>query len=246
MANPSAPTPSEGFCCWWAGSRLEHRRSGCYHAPMLLFLLACSGETDSSESSDLTDSPAALCEESPTGALSFPAADGPQADSPEERWSWSGRVVDAAGEGYRLSLEFFSADGHTGAVATLLPEAEALRSVLTEGEGSTASTGGFLLEAGGISASGGGGRDVLSVQASTWSWELVVAERKGVIVHDETAKWTGYSRPRMSAHGRIVGASGVPVEVEGELWFEHLWGRSNVCSFPWKMDGIFAFSTTVA
>ncbi len=191
---------------------------------MLIFLIACGSEPDSSESSDATDSTPDLCDVKSSGNLSFPADDGPHAGSPEERWSWAGRVKDGGDHAYRLSLEFFSANGRTGAVATLLSEEDLARASQVEDEGSVASTGGFVLEAGEVSALGGEGRDVLSAQVDTWSWELVVAERKQVIIHQETAKWTGYSRPRMSAHGQILGATGARLEVEGELWFEHVWG----------------------
>ena len=197
---------------------------GCYHTCMLIFLIACGAEPDSSENSDQTGSSPDLCDVKASGNLDFPVDDGPHVGSPEERWSWAGRVKDGEDRAYRLSLEFFSADGQTGAVATLLPEADLVRAVKVEGEGSAASTGGFVLEAGVISAVGGEGRDVLSATTDTGSWELVVAERKQVIIHEETAKWTGYSRPRMSAHGQIFDATGERLEVEGELWFEHVWG----------------------
>ena len=194
---------------------------------MLIFLLACTGHSDSSAAPDSADPAPDRCGDLSSTTLRFPEDDGPHAGSPEERWSWSGRVKDGEDRAYRLSLEFLSADGQTAAVATLLPEAAPVRGVVVEEGGSAVSTGGFVLEAGLVSASGGAGRDVLSVRGDAWSWELVVAERKSVIVHEETGKWTGYSRPRMSAHGSLVDAEGTTVEVEGELWFEHLWGGAS-------------------
>ncbi|HND33264.1 MAG TPA: lipocalin family protein [Myxococcota bacterium] len=194
---------------------------------MLIFLLACTGALDSSEISDTIEVPVDRCENKNAGTLVFPEVDAPHAEVPEERWSWAGRVADTSGQAFRVSLDFRSVGGQTTAVATLLPEADAQRGIQEEGEGSATSSEGFVLEAGGLSAAGGGGRDVLTVQAAMWSWELVVAERKSVIVHQETGKWTGYSRPRMSAHGRVVDAAGTTVEVEGELWFEHLWGGAS-------------------
>lgn len=194
---------------------------------MLIFLLACTGASDSSELPSSADSSPDRCGTLSSATIRFPEDDGPHAGSPDERWSWSGRVKDGEDRAYRLSLEFLSADGQTAAVATLLPEAEPARSVEVQEGGSAVSTGGFVLEAGALSASGGGGRDVLSVRAASWSWELVVAERKSVIVHEETGKWSGYSRPRMSAHGTLVDAAGTVLEVEGELWFEHVWGGAS-------------------
>lgn len=186
---------------------------------MLLYFFACTPEEKPPDS----EAEASLCDMEEGGTIVFPEDDGPHAGSPRERWSWAGWFLDSGSQSYWVNLEFLLVDGILTATSSLILEGS--RQLSLEDQNPELGSGsGFSFEVGAASASGAEGRDLILATTGEFQWELVLAQRKAPILHQESSKWTGYSRPRMSARGHVSGPDGERLEVEGEVWFEHVWG----------------------
>lgn len=195
----------------------------------MLLLIACTG--------DVPDPPSLSCPESEGPAqLTLPADDAPHEEA-VEWWYWTGHLVDDAERWYGFEqvvfvyrLGAYEATSVHMALTDTDADSFEFEVAYAHGELPEATTDGFVLEAEGATASGGGGADSLTGFVEGASWDLDLAGNRKVLQHGdgfhsyENGGYTWYySRPRMTVAGTLT-VGDEERTVSGQAWFDHQWG----------------------
>ena len=184
--------------------------------------------------------------------LSLPEDEGPHV-SATEWWYYSGELEATDGQTYFLHVAVFLRDGmvrHTvfhGSLVNHDSNKRYARQLRTAGIPSSITDGGFDFRYQGWRVSGQAGEHVVSIEDAEFSLSLSLSDPDPVMLHRAAGSKTPglldfgeagisyyYSRPRMRAVGSVSEAGRPPVQVKGEIWFDHQWGDFEGSRLAWN------------
>lgn len=183
--------------------------------------------------------------------LKLPADDAPHGSS-MEWWYYNGILNAKTGERYAFHAAVFVANGlvkHTVthvALTDLQTGRRYASQTRTGGIPAQRVTDGFDFSQNGLQVSASGPTHVLraSFQGTSIALDLTdsgqpVAHRAadsdtpGLLDFGNSGISYYYSRPRIAAKGEIA-IAGKPVQVSGDVWFDHQWGEFDVLTLGWN------------
>lgn len=183
--------------------------------------------------------------------LKLPADDAPHG-SRMEWWYYNGILKAETGDRYAFHVAVFVADAmvkHTVmhmALTDLQTGKRHARQSRTGGIPAKGGTSGFDFQQDGWQVSGAGATHRLRATIEGVSIALDLADVRQPVAHRAAGSDTPglldfgesgisyyYSRPRIAARGDIT-VAGKPVQVTGDVWFDHQWGDFDVLTFGWN------------
>lgn len=183
--------------------------------------------------------------------LNLPADDAPHG-SRMEWWYYNGFLDAEAGQRYAFHVVVFVANGlvkHTVmhvALTDLQTGKRYASQTRTGGVPAKGGVNGFDFGQAGWQVAASGASHVLRASPEGASVALKLSDARQAVAHRAAGSETPglldfgqsgisyyYSRPRISAQGEVT-IGGRPVQVRGEVWFDHQWGDFDVLSLGWN------------
>ncbi|MEJ8821223.1 lipocalin family protein [Variovorax humicola] len=183
--------------------------------------------------------------------LNLPSDDAPHA-SGMEWWYYNGILDATTGNRYAFHVAVFVANGlvkHTVMHVALTDLQTGRRfsgQSRTGGVPAKSIANGFDFNQDGWQVSSNGASHVVRAEFEGVSLALNLADSGQVVAHRAADSATPglldfgksgisyyYSRPRMPTRGEI-NVAGRPIQVSGDVWFDHQWGDFDVLSFGWN------------
>jgi len=184
--------------------------------------------------------------------LSFPADEGPHVKA-TEWWYYTGQVEGEGGERYAFHTSLFLRDGmvrHTVlhfSLTDLRSGKRIERQVRTAGIPSEVISAGFDFKQADWQVSSNVVDHVLKVDADGVKLALNLKAEGAAVLHRTKGSRTPgiidfgeagvsyyYSRPRLQSVGTVTLAGGKPLQVKGEVWFDHQWGDFDSSRQAWN------------
>jgi predicted secreted hydrolase len=183
--------------------------------------------------------------------LNLPADDAPHGSS-MEWWYYNGILAAKTGERYAFHTAVFVANGlikHTVMHMALTDLQTGKRYAIQNRTGGVPANGivnGFDFKQEGWQVSASGPSHVLRAAFDGASMALQLNDTGKAVAHRAAGSETPglldfgtsgisyyYSRPRISTQGEIT-VGGKPVQVSGDVWFDHQWGEFDVLTLGWN------------
>ena len=182
----------------------------------------------------------------------LPADDGPHATA-TEWWYYSGHLFGEQGEHFSFHATVFLRDAmvrHTVFHGSLTDHTRGDRykdQFRTGGVPSPGNAAGFDFRHRGWQISGFGPNHTVTMQGEGYALELELVDAYPPVLHRAAGSATPglldfgdagityyYSRPRMQARGTVSTRGQPPIEVTGEIWFDHQWGDFEPTHTGWN------------
>lgn len=184
--------------------------------------------------------------------IKLPVDHGPHV-SATEWWYYSGELAGPGNERFSLHVAVFLRDGmvrhtvfHVSLVDQLTGKRYA-RQLRTAGIPSSVTEGGFDFKHDGWRVAGGAGEHAVTIDDKDFSIALVLNDTRPPMLHRAAGSQTPglldfgeagisyyYSRPRMTATGKVTLAGKPAVPVKGSIWFDHQWGDFEGSRLAWN------------